>query len=78
MFLAAKYITRLCLKARQEGFEEGCREGQAILQARWVAWFQRLEAAEAAGVKFTEPPPTLNKPGKPVRTNRNKRTASAF
>lgn len=74
MFLAEKYIIRKCQREREEGF----KEGQAILQARWVAWLKRLEAAEAAGVEFTEPPPSRNQPGKPARTNRNKRTASAF
>ena len=71
MFLAEKYIIRKCQREREEGF----KEGQATLQAKWEAWLQRLEAAGAAGVEFTEPPPTLNRP---ARTNRNKQTASAF
>ena len=86
MFLAEKYIARCRLKAWKEGFAEGWKEGfaegwkegQAILQARWQVWIRRREAAEAAGVEFTEPPPSLNQPGKPARTNRNKQTASAF
>lgn len=90
MFLAEKYIVRNCRKAWKEGFAEGWKEGfaegrkegfeegQAVLQARWEAWLKRLEAAEAAGVEFTEPPPSRNRPGKPARTNGNKQTASAF
>lgn len=78
MFLAEKYIARCRRKAWKEGFAEGWKEGQAILQARWEAWLKRLESAAAAGEEFTEPPPTLNQPGKPARTNRNKQTASAF
>ena len=82
MFLAEKYIARCRLKAWKEGFvegwKEGLKEGQAEAWAQWEPWLRRLEAAEAAGVEFTEPPPSRNQPGRPARTNRNKRTASAF
>lgn len=71
MFLAEKYIIRSCRKAWKEGFAEG----QAEAWAQWEPWLKRLEAAEAAGVEFTEPPPTRNKSGK---TAKRKQTASAF
>lgn len=48
-------------EGRVEGHEEGREEGQSVLQARWVAWDRRREAAAAAGEEFTEPRPSPDK-----------------
>lgn len=65
VFLAEKYIIRRNLREREEGRvegrEEGREEGQSVLQARWVAWDRRREAAAAAGEEFTEPQPSPDK-----------------
>lgn len=53
VFLAEKYIIRRSQREREEG--------QAILQAKWVAWDRRREAAAAAGEEFTEPQPSPDK-----------------
>ena len=36
---------------------EGRDEGQRDLQQQWMAWYERLQAAQRDGQPFTEPPP---------------------
>ncbi len=40
-----------------EGKAEGKAEGFQMANQAWVEWFQRKEAAEAAGEPFDEPSP---------------------
>ena len=39
-------------------YEEGKAEGRAEVSRAWEEWNQRRIAAENAGEKFTEPPPS--------------------
>ena len=40
-----------------EGIAEGKAEGFEMANQAWIEWFQRKEAAEAAGEPFDEPSP---------------------
>lgn len=44
----------------KEGREEGVKQGKQENHARWLAWLERRQQAEAYGEEFNEPPPTLN------------------
>ena len=48
-------------KARilREGRQEGRREGRALRDAEWRAWYERMRDAQARGEEFAEPPPSL-------------------
>ena len=48
---------RRIAKAKAEGEEKGCAEGFQIANQEWIDWFERKEAAEAAGEPFDEPSP---------------------
>lgn len=41
----------------QEGLQEGLQEGQRAAWREIAAWYQRLQAAQAEGRPFDEPPP---------------------
>ena len=41
--------------------QEAQAEGRAEADAAWRAWYQRRQAAEAAGAPFDEPPPNFGK-----------------
>ncbi len=44
-------------EGRNEGRDEGRNEGRNEERKKWATWYQRSQAAEAAGEKFDEPPP---------------------
>ena len=44
-------------EGKAEGIAEGKAEGFQMANQEWVEWFQRKEAAEAAGKPFDEPSP---------------------
>ena len=44
-------------EGKAEGIAEGKAEGFQMANQAWVEWFQRKEAAEAAGEPFDEPSP---------------------
>ncbi len=50
---------RILREGRQEGRREGRQEGRASRDAEWRAWYERMQAAQAHGEEFTEPPPSL-------------------
>ena len=56
-----KFVKPLIEKRREEGREEGRVEGRVEGKAEerllWSEWNRRREAAEDAGVPFSEPPP---------------------
>ncbi len=39
---------------REQGRQEGLREGRQEINEAWVAWLRRKEEAEAAGLPFYE------------------------
>ncbi len=47
-------------KARilREGRQEGRLAERAVRDAEWDAWLERMQAAQAAGASFDEPPPS--------------------
>ena len=49
-------------EGRQEGRQEGLREGRlaerTVRDAEWDAWLERMQAAQASGEAFDEPPPS--------------------
>ena len=47
-------------KARilREGRLAGLAEGSAVRDVEWDAWLERMQAAQAAGESFDEPPPS--------------------
>ena len=45
-------------EGRQEGRREGRQEGRLAERAEWDAWLERMQAAQAAGEAFDEPPPS--------------------
>ena len=49
-------------EGRQEGRQEGLREGRlaerSVRDAEWDAWLERMQAAQASGEAFDEPPPS--------------------
>ena len=47
-------------KARilREGWQEGRLAERAVRDAEWDAWLERMQAAQAAGAAFDEPPPS--------------------
>ena len=47
-------------KARilREGRLAGLAEGSAVRDAEWDAWLERMQAAQASGESFDEPPPS--------------------
>ena len=62
MFGYAKlFRDRVYAEGKAEGIAEGIAEGKAeglqLANQAWVEWFQRKEAAEAAGEPFDEPSP---------------------
>ena len=53
---------RILREGRQEGRTEGrlagLAEGSAARDVEWDAWLERMQAAQAAGESFDEPPPS--------------------
>ena len=48
------------LKARYyKGMEVGEEKGRQELQQQWLAWYERMQAAQREGRPFDEPPPAL-------------------
>ena len=47
-------------EGRTEGRTEGRAEGRHEQQERWLQWLERRQQAEANGLPFDEPPPSLN------------------
>ena len=47
-------------EGRMEGHAEGRTEGRHEQQERWLQWLERQRQAEANGLPFDEPPPSLN------------------
>ncbi len=47
-------------EGREEGRTEGRTEGRHEQQERWLQWLERRQQAEANGLPFDEPPPSLN------------------
>ena len=45
-------------EGRQEGRLAGLAEGSAVRDAEWDAWLERMQAAQASGEAFDEPPPS--------------------
>lgn len=72
MVFGAWYRQRTRERARNEGLAEGLTEGRAAgreegrtegrheQQERWLQWLERRQQAEANGLPFDEPPPSLN------------------
>ena len=53
---------RILREGRQDGLREGrlagLAEGSAARDTEWDAWLERMQAAQAAGESFDEPPPS--------------------
>ncbi len=49
---------RILREGRQEGLMEGRLAERAVRDAEWDAWLERMQAAQAAGEAFDEPPPS--------------------
>ena len=49
---------RILREGRQEGRLAGLAEGSAVRDAEWDAWLERMQAAQASGESFDEPPPS--------------------
>ena len=47
-------------EGREKGMQEGRQEGRQEQQERWLQWLDRRQQAEANGLPFDEPPPSLN------------------
>ena len=47
-------------EGRAEGMQEGRAEGRQEQHERWMQWLDRRQQAEANGLPFDEPPPSLN------------------
>ncbi len=47
-------------KGLEKGRQEGRTEGRQEQQERWLEWLDRRRYAEADGLPFDEPPPSLN------------------
>ena len=47
-------------KARSEGLEQGLEQGREESNAAWREWLGRMQAAQASGEPFDEPPPDSN------------------
>ena len=45
------------LEKTRERMNQARAEGEAQNQARWQAWYERLQAAQREGHPFNEPPP---------------------
>lgn len=64
MVFGAWYRQRTRERAREEGLtegrQEGRQEGRHEQQERWLQWLERRRQAEADGLPFDEPPPSLN------------------
>ena len=44
----------------EQGLEQGIQQGSQTQQKAWEDWNRRRETAQANGLPFTEPPPTLD------------------
>ena len=49
---------RILREGRQEGLMEGRLAERAARDTEWDAWLERMQAAQAAGEAFDEPPPS--------------------
>ncbi len=48
------------LKARYyKGVEKGEEKGRGEERQEWLAWYERMQAAQREGRPFDEPPPAL-------------------
>ena len=56
-YLRQNLLEPLKERQKEEGRVEGREEGQDESDARWLAWNERREKAEASGEPFAEPPP---------------------
>ena len=67
-YLRQNLLEPLKERQRREGWEEGRKlgfpigyaEGIALSNAKWRAWNERREKAEARGAPFDEPPPSFD------------------
>ena len=57
-YLRQNLLEPLKERQRREGFEEGRKLGIVLSNAKWRAWNERREKAEARGEPFNEPPPS--------------------
>lgn len=53
-------LAKIAARSRAEGRAEGEESGRAAAHQDWEAWYRRLQAANAKGLPFDEPPPALN------------------
>ena len=60
MVFGAWYRQRTRERAHESGLQEGRAEGRHEQQERWLQWLERRRQAEANGLPFDEPPPSLN------------------
>lgn len=60
MVFGAWYRQRTRERAHESGLQEGRAEGRHEQQERWLQWLERQRQAEANGLPFDEPPPSLN------------------
>ena len=60
MVFGSWYRERTRERARAEGLKAGKKAGMHEQHERWMEWLDRRRQAEANGVPFDEPPPSLN------------------
>ena len=53
-------LAKIAAQSRAEGRAEGEESGRTAAHQDWEAWYRRLQEANAKGLPFDEPPPTLN------------------
>ena len=57
VLLIPSRIRQIHQEGLEEGIQQGIQQGSKETNAQWKAWLERKEAAEAAGLPFTEPSP---------------------
>ena len=55
--LADRYFQERYEAGRRKGIEEGREKGREEVERAWLAWYERMRAAQAEGKPFDEPPP---------------------
>ena len=53
-------VEYLIVNRYNKGKSAGIKEGQKENQAKWVAWYERQQAAQQEGRPFDVPPPGLD------------------
>ena len=43
----------------EKGMEVGAKKGRGEERQEWLAWYERMQAAQREGRPFDEPPPAL-------------------